>query len=218
MYILIAGAGKVGRYLASSLSDLHQIGSIDIDEQHLSKLEGMPNITTYKGDATDPRKLEEAGIIRADVVASVTGDDEDNLVIAQLAKEIYKVPRVIARVNDPKNHWLFTRRWGVDVAVSGPKIILQLIAEEISLGEVLTLLKLRVGELSLVEVNVPDDSPARDQMIKDLNFPENAVAVALLRDTSVVIPHGTTIISPGDSLLFVTRPELEKDIKRIIVG
>ncbi|PIX51951.1 MAG: potassium transporter TrkA, partial [Candidatus Aquicultor secundus] len=157
MYILIAGAGKVGRYLAQNLSEMHQIGSIDLNQTHLSQLEGKPNITTYKGDATDPKKLEEAGILRADIVASVTGDDEDNLVIAQLAKQVYQIPRVVARVNDPRNQWLFTREWGVDIAVSSPQIILQLISEEVSLGEVLTLLKLRVGELSLIEVTIPQN-------------------------------------------------------------
>ncbi|MBE0446674.1 MAG: TrkA family potassium uptake protein [Actinobacteria bacterium] len=218
MYILIAGAGKVGRYLALSLSDLHQIGSIDLRDDHLAQLEGKPNITTYKGDATDPRKLEEAGILRADVVASVTGDDEDNLVISQLAKQVYQVPRVIGRINDPRNQWLFTRKWGVDIAVSSPHIMLQLIAEEISLGEVLTLLKLKVGELSLVEITVADDSPARNREIRDLGFPANAVAVAVLRDTTVMIPHGGTVIESGDSLLFVTRPELERDIRQILAG
>ena len=218
MYILIAGAGKVGRYLALNLSDLHQIGSIDLREDHLQQLEGRPNITTYKGDATDPRKLEEAGILRADVVASVTGDDEDNLVIAQLAKQVYQVPRVIGRINDPRNQWLFTKRWGVDIAVSSPHIMLQLIAEEISLGEVLTLLKLRVGELSLVEVTVPDDSPAKNRKVVELGFPENAVAVAVLRDTSVMVPHGNTVIQAGDSLLLVTRPEHEENIRQILVG
>lgn len=218
MYILIAGAGKVGRYLALSLSDLHTIASIDLEEKHLSQLEGIPNIITYKGDATDPRILEEAGILRADVVAAVTGDDENNLVIAQLAKQVYKIPRVVGRVNDPRNKWLFTRRWGVDIAVSSPQIILQLITEEISLGEVLTLLKLKVGELSLVEVTVPDDSPAKKQKVMDLGFPQNAVAVAVLRDSTVEIPHGNTVVEAGDSYLFVTRPELEKDIKQILVG
>ncbi|MEW5706460.1 MAG: TrkA family potassium uptake protein [Actinomycetota bacterium] len=218
MYILIAGAGKVGQYLALNLSNMHQIGSIDINEDHLAKLEGKPNITTYKGDATDTRRLEEAGILRADVVASVTGFDEANLVISQLAKQVYQVPRVIGRVNNPKNQWLFTRRWGIDVAVSSPQIILQLITEEISLGEVLTLLKLKVGELSLVEVTVPEDSPARNKKIIELNFPQNVVAVAVLRDSAVIIPHGNTVVEAGDSMLFVTRPELEKNIKDILVG
>lgn len=218
MYILIAGAGKVGRFLALSLNEFHQIGIIDLEESHLAQLEGKPNITTYKGDATDPRKLEEAGILRADVVASVTGDDEDNLVIAQLAKQVYRVSRVIGRINDPRNQWLFTKRWGVDIAVSSPQIILQLITEEISLGEVLTLLKLKVGELSLVEVTVPEDSPAKSRSIGDVGLPENAVAVAVLRDSSVVIPHGGTVIEAGDSILLVTRPELETEIKERLVG
>ena len=218
MYILIAGAGIVGQYLALNLSDMHQIGSIDINEAHLAKLEGKPNITTYKGDATDPKKLEEAGILRADVVAAVTGNDEDNLVISQLARQVYQVPRVIGRVNNPRNQWLFTKRWGVDVAVSSPQIILQLITEEISLGEVLTLLKLKVGELSLIEVTIPEDSPAKNHQVKDLHLPTNVVAVAVLRDSTVVIPHGDTVIGAGDSVLLVTRPELEKDVKQILVG
>ncbi|MCL6471897.1 MAG: NAD-binding protein [Firmicutes bacterium] len=218
MYILIAGAGKVGRYLALNLSEMHQIGCIDVDEKHLAQLEGKPNINVFKGDATDPRILEEAGILRADVVAAVTGYDEDNLVISQLARQTYHVPRVIGRINDPRNQWLFSRRWGVDVAVSSPQIILQLITEEISLGEVLTLLKLKVGELSLVEISIPEDSPAKNRMIKDLNIPENAVAVSVLRDSSVIIPHGNTEVMVGDSLLFVTRPELEKNLRDILVG
>ncbi|MHB8841741.1 MAG: potassium channel family protein [Candidatus Aquicultor sp.] len=218
MYILIAGAGKVGRYLALNLSESNQIGSIDVDEKHLAQLEGKPNITTYAGDATDPRKLEEAGILRADIVASVTGYDETNLVIAQLAKQVYQVPRVIGRVNDPRNQWLFTKRWGIDAAVSSPQIILQLLSEEISLGEVLTLLKLSVGELSLIEVTVPADSPAKDRKIKEIGLPPNVVAVAVLHDSTVAVPHGETEIHAGDNILLVTRPELEKDIKQILVG
>lgn len=218
MYILIAGAGKVGRFLATNLSDTYEIGVIDLEQDHISQLEGKPNITAFKGDATDPRRLEEAGILRADVVASVTGSDENNLVIAQLAKQEYKVPRVVARINDPRNEWLFTKRWGVDIAVSSPQIILQLIAEEVSLGEVLTLLKLRVGELSLVEVTIPEDSPAKNRRVMDLGFPANAVAVAVLRDSSVVVPHGATVVEAGDSILMVTRPELETQVKEILIG
>ncbi len=218
MYILIAGAGKVGRYLALNLSGSNQIGSIDIDKDHLAQLEGNANITTYLGDATDPRKLEEAGILRADIVASVTGYDETNLVIAQLAKQVYRVSRVIGRVNDPRNQWLFTKPWGIDAAVSSPQIILQLLSEEISLGEVLTLLKLRVGELSLIEVTVPADSPAKDRKIKEIGLPANVVAVAVLHDSSVVVPHGETEVHSGDNILLITRPELEKEIKLRLVG
>ncbi|HEY3373473.1 MAG TPA: NAD-binding protein [Candidatus Aquicultor sp.] len=218
MYILIAGAGKVGRYLALHLSEAHQIGSIDLNDEHLSQLQGKPNISLYKGDATDPRTLEEAGIQRADLVASVTGDDEDNLVIAQLAKQVYEVPRVIGRVNDPRNQWLFTKRWGVDIAVSSPQIILQLISEEVTLGEVITLLKLKVGELSLVEVTVPEASPAVKRTLMDISLPENVVAVAILRGTDIMVPRGNTVVESGDTVLLVTRPELEKDIRMRLAG
>jgi trk system potassium uptake protein TrkA len=218
MYILMAGAGKVGRYLALNLSDTHEIGSIDYDDENLAQLEGRPNITTYKGDATDPRKLEEAGVLRAAVVAAVTGFDEANLVISQLAKQVYKVPRVVGRVNDPRNQWLFTREWGVDIAISSPQIILQLISEEASLGEVLTLLKLKVGRLSLVEVTVPGNSLARGRELKDLGLPENVVVVAMLRDSLIVIPRGETVIGVNDSLLMVTRPEHEQKLRSIFAA
>jgi trk system potassium uptake protein TrkA len=218
MYILLAGAGKVGRYLALNLNEMHEIGSIDIDDRNLSQLEGYYNITIYKGDATDTRKLEEAGILRADIVVSVTGFDEDNLVISQLAKHVYQVPRVIGRVNDPRNQWLFTKQWGVDIAISSPHIILQLISEEASLGEVLTLLKLKVGRLSLVEITVPEYSLARGRELRDLELPDNVVVVAVLRNSSVEIPFGGTVIEANDSLLIVTNPELEQDIKNIMAA
>jgi trk system potassium uptake protein TrkA len=218
MYILIAGAGQVGRFLALNLNDAYNIGLIDPDEANLETVLDMPNIETYPGDATSPADLETAGILKADIVVAVTGDDEDNLVIAQLAKQVYKIPRVIGRINDPRNQWLFDEKWGVDVAVSSPQIILQLISEELSLSDVLTLLKLKVGKLSLVEVTVSPSSPAHDKKVKDVGFPRNAVAVALLRDTSVIVPHGDTTIRAGDSVLLVTRPELEQDIRRIFVG
>ncbi|MDP2211886.1 MAG: NAD-binding protein [Candidatus Aquicultor sp.] len=218
MYILIAGAGQVGRFLALSLEETYSIGLIDLDEANLETVKNMPNIATYTGDATSPADLETAGILKADIVVAVTGDDEDNLVISQLAKEVYKTPRVIGRINDPRNQWLFDEKWGVDVAVSSPQIILQLISEELSLSDVVTLLKLKVGKLSLVEVTVSPTSPAHDKKVKNIGFPRNAVAVALLRDTSVIVPHGETTIRAGDSVLLVTRPELEQDIRRIFVG
>jgi trk system potassium uptake protein TrkA len=107
MYIIVA-AGKVGRYLALNLSENHEIGAIDFDEENLEQLKARPNISTFKADATDPRMLEEAGIFRASVVAAVTGYDEANLVVSQLAKQVYRVPRVVGRVNDPRNQWLFS--------------------------------------------------------------------------------------------------------------
>lgn len=218
MYILIAGAGQVGRFLAQSLEDTYSIGLIDLDESKLEIVAVTPNIAIYRGDATSPADLETAGILKADIVVAVTGDDEDNLVISQLAKAVYKTPRVIGRINDPRNQWLFNETWGVDVAVSSPQIILQLISEELSLSDVLTLLKLKVGKLSLVEVTVGPDSPARDKKVKSIGFPRNAVAVAILRDATVILPHGETTIKAGDSVLLVTSPEMEEDIRRILVA
>jgi trk system potassium uptake protein TrkA len=218
MYILIAGAGKVGRYLALNLSENNEIGAVDFDEENLEQLKGRPNITTYKADATDPRMLEDAGIFRAAVVAAVTGFDEANLVIGQLAKQIYKVPRVVGRVNDPRNQWLFGRQWGVDIAISSPQIILQMISEEATLGEVLTLLKLKVGKLSLVELTIPSDSLARDREIQELGLPENVVVVAVLRDSLIVIPQGATRIAANDSLLMITKPENENKIRSIFAA
>jgi trk system potassium uptake protein TrkA len=218
MYILIAGAGKVGRYLALNLSENNEISAVDVDEENLEQLKGRPNITTYKADATDPRMLEDAGIFRSSVVAAVTGFDEANLVISQLAKQVYRVPRVVGRVNDPRNQWLFGRQWGVDVAISSPQIILQMINEEATLGEVLTLLKLKVGRLSLVELTIPQDSLARDREIQELGLPENVVVVAVLRDSLIVIPQGATRIAANDSLLMITKPYNENKNRSIFAA
>jgi trk system potassium uptake protein TrkA len=153
------------------------------------------------GDGSSPQILEQAGIQRANVLAAVTGSDETNLVITSLARFEFNVPRVIARLNNPKNAWLFTPEMGVDVFLNQADILARLVAEEMSLGDMMTLLKLRKGEYSLIEEKVHPLSPAAGKTLKELQIPSECVIVAVLRKTQLLIPHGDTELQPADEVL-----------------
>ena len=147
---------------------------------------------------------------------AVTGDDEDNLVVSQLAKHTYRVPKVIARVNNPRNQWLFNRQWGVDVAVSAVHIISKIIQEEASLGDIVTLLKLKKGKLSLIELSIPESARSINKMIKELALPADSILVALVRDEQMIIPYGDTVIKAGDKILALTAVASEKQLKQCL--
>jgi trk system potassium uptake protein len=153
------------------------------------------------GDGSSPQVLEQAGISKANVLAAVTGSDETNLVITSLARFEFNVPRVIARLNNPKNAWLFTPEMGVDVFLNQADILARLVAEEMSLGDMMTLLKLRKGEYSLVEEKVHPLSPAAGRSLRELKMPDECVVVAILRKNKLLIPHGDTILQPADEVL-----------------
>jgi trk system potassium uptake protein TrkA len=205
MYVIIVGGGKTGSQLAENLLiEGHLVKVIEDRESVLERLRlELPDNSVLAGDGSSPDVLEAAGIAKANVLAAVTGDDEANLVITTLARFEFHVPRVIARVNNPKNAWLFTAEMGVDVALNQADILAHLIAEEMSLGDMMTLLKLRKGEYSVVEEKVHPSSAAVGKKLNELHMPEESVIAAIIRKGRLVIPHGDTELQPADEVLAV---------------
>ena len=162
--------------------------------------------------------LREAGLEQCDVVVAATGDDEDNLVVSLLAKQEFAVPRVIARVNHPKNEWLFNENWGVDLSVSTPHLITALVEEAVTVGRLVRILQFEGGQARLVEVTLADDSPAIDQAIAELDVPRDATIVAIVRDEHVVMPRGDTIFEAGDEVLAMVTPDSEDEVRRLLTG
>jgi trk system potassium uptake protein TrkA len=162
--------------------------------------------------------LEKAQLGTADVVAAVTGDDEDNLVTSLLAKQEFGVPKVLARVNHPDNEWLFTEQWGVDAAVSPPHILTSMVEEEVTVGDIVRLLTLERGGISIVEMTVPSDAPTAGRPLYELRLPTDAVIVAIIREGHVIIPQPETVITKGDEVLALTIPESEPALRTAVVG
>jgi trk system potassium uptake protein TrkA len=217
MYVIIVGGGKTGAYLAKLLLESgHHVCVIEDRPQVLEKLEDeLPPTSILPGDGSSPQVLEAAKIQDAHVVAAVTGEDETNLVITTLAKFEFQVNRVIARVNNPKNTWLFTAEMGVDVPLNQSDIMAKLIEEEMSLGDMMTLLKLRRGKYSLVEEKIPEGAKALGVEIKDLGLPDECVIAAIIRSGKVIIPRGTSTLEVGDDVLFITNTEGEKRLANL---
>jgi trk system potassium uptake protein len=208
MNILIVGAGKVGRNLAHFLADQgrHTITLIDKSERVIGELAGgLPGVSVIEGDGCDPALLREAGAERADAVAAVTGDDEDNLVVALLCKREFRIRRVFARVNNPKNAWLFNRRMGVDVPVDDAQMLARSLEADINLGAVVQLLQLREGSVTLLEFTVAPASGAVGRPVAGLRLPAECVLAAILRGESVIIPAGDTVVQAGDQVIALAR-------------
>jgi trk system potassium uptake protein TrkA len=203
MFVVIVGGGKTGSQLAAQLlAEGHQVKVIEDRPQVLQRLrQEMPETSVVSGDGSSPAVLENSGIDRADVLAAVTGDDEANMVITNLARFEFKVPRTIARVNNPKNAWLFDQQMGVDVALNQSDILAKLIAEEMSLGDMMTLLKLRKGEYSIVEEKVHPKAVVVGKTLRDITLPPECVFVAVLRKNQLIIPHGDTTLQPIDEVI-----------------
>ncbi|MBM3122259.1 MAG: TrkA family potassium uptake protein [Chloroflexi bacterium] len=205
MNVLVIGGGKTGSHLAAQLLEQgYQVKVIEDRPAVVERLrKELPAGSVFEGDGTSPFCLEQAGIQQVDVMAAVTGDDDENLVIATLARFEFRVPRVIARVNNPKNAWLFTRGMGVDVALNQADLMAKLIAEEMSLGDMMTLLKLRRGEFSIVEEKAHPDSPAIGKEIHELDLPQQCVLTAIIRRGQLILPRGSTRIEAADEVLAV---------------
>jgi len=205
MMVLVVGGGKVGSYLASLLlAEGYRVKVIEAQREQIPRLQrDLPAEVVMLGSGTDPNVLEAAGIRQAQVVAAVTGEDETNLVVASLARFEFRVPRVIGRVNNPKNAWLFTPEMGVDVALNQADLMAHLIAEEMSLGDMMTLLKLRKGQYSLVEEKVDPAATAVGKAVRDLDLPSECQLAAIIRKGQLVIPRGDTILQPADEVLAV---------------
>lgn len=213
MFVMIIGGGRVGSHLASLLLDLgHKVRVIEnrnkvIDHLHTE----LPTEVIYVGDPMQSGVLESAGITEANVVVTAAGDDGFNLALAYKTKKMFNVPRVIGRVNNPKYAWLFRPEMGVDVALNQTDIFARLIEEEMSMGDMMPLLKLRRGEYSLVEEKIPPGAPAIGVMIKDLDLPDHCVIAAIIRKGKVVVPRGITAFEAEDEVLAVVdRPAADR--------
>ncbi len=206
MKVIIVGGGQVGAYLASLLLERgHDIKIIDQREARIPVLRrDLPEECVVLGNGAEPRQLEAAGIREADVVAAVTGSDETNLVIATLSRLEYGVRRVVGRVNNPRNAWLFNATMGVDAALNQADLMARLVAEEMSMGDMMTLLKLHGGQYSLVERVVDPASPVVGKTIRDIQLPVECVLVAIIRGEQLLLPRGDTTLEASDKLVALT--------------
>jgi len=203
MFVIVVGGGNTGSQLAKFLLDAgHTVRVIDERPAVLEKLaQEIPPDSIINGDGSSPVVLEKAGIQKAQVLVAVTGSDETNLVITSLGRFEFNVKRVIARINNSKNAWLFTPEMGVDVSLNQAEILARLTAEEMSIGDMMTMLKIRRGKYSIVEEKIAPDAPAIGLALKDLSLPNNCVISGIIRNGDVVLPRGTTILEEGDEVL-----------------
>ncbi len=218
MYILIIGAGKVGYFLAKRLClGNHTVSIVEKDRLICEQMARELDALVINGDGCDPRILEEAGIERANVVAAVTGDDEDNLIICQLAKERFNIRRSVGRVNNPDNEHTFAEL-GVDVPVDATKIIAKIIEEEVSFSDFVNLMSFKRGKLAIVRVDLPNDSPVIEKEIKDIELPPDSVLVSIVRQDEVIVPKGNTVLKPGDDIIALTVIGNEPQLLNLLVG
>ena len=219
MKVAIAGAGNVGTYIAGDLKEAgHEVLLLEKDRDLVARLRPNLDVEWFIADACEVNSLHEAGLGDVDVMVAATGDDEDNLVVSLLAKQEFAVPRVVARVNHPKNEWLFNETWGVDVSVSTPHLLTALVEEAVSVGSLVRLLQFEGGEARLVEVTLADTSPAAARPIADLGVPRDATIVAIVRDGHVVVPRGDTVLAAGDEVLVLVTTDSEDAVRHILIG
>lgn len=219
MYIVIVGGGKVGYNLAKALAaNKHTIALVEEEADKCKEIANeLKDTLVINGDGCDLKYLEEAGIKRADVLAAVTGEDEDNLIICQLGKEYFQVPRTVARVNNPKNEKTFSEL-GVDVPVNSTSIIAKIIEEEASMEDFVTLLTFKRGKLAIVRIDLTENSPVVGKAVKDVKLPEDAVLVSLVRGENVIIPKGETILQEKDDVIALTTIEKEREVLDLLAG
>lgn len=219
MNILIAGGGKVGFYLARELSAMgHNVSLIERRADRAQKIaQQLEKVLVIKGDACDAEYLEQAGIEDADIVIAATGDDDDNLVISQLAKITFGVKKVIARVNNPKNERIF-KVLNVDIPVASTSIIVKIVEEEAVIGDLISLMPIGDGKLHIVEIRVPENSPISGKKVAELSLPKDCIFVAIEREGDIMIPRGSTIIEGNDRVFAIVSPEHEKTLVNIIKG
>jgi trk system potassium uptake protein len=214
--VAIAGAGAVGRSVAQELIDNgHTVLLIDKNANSI-RAEIVPDAQWLLADACELSTLEEAQLQTCDVVIAATGDDKANLVVALLAKTEFGVPRTVGRVNHPSNEWLFSESWGVDVAVSTPRLMAALVEEAVAVGDLVRLFTFRQSELNLVELTMPDDSPFVGTRTGNIDWPRDVRLLAILRDQTILEPDPDRALEARDELLFVTPTENEKAIAALL--
>jgi trk system potassium uptake protein TrkA len=205
MNVLIVGAGKSGSYLAEKLRAAHSVTMVESRPDRAAYVAArMPGVKIVRGDGCEPSVLDQAGAADADLVAALTGDDEDNLVISFLVKTTHHVPMVFARTNHPKNEWMFTKKWGVDVAVSTAQVIYSLIEKEVSLGDVITLMALSAENMVIDEITLPADALAVGKRLSELAIPKCAHVMAVISEGEIVVPRGDTMLKAGDEVLILS--------------
>lgn len=219
MYVIVVGGGRIGTHLAGLLKeDGHKVTVVEKNPQRCEELRHELGVNVVCGDGNDPDSLRQAEIRKADALAAVTSDDEDNLVVGLLGRREFGVRRIVGRINNPRNEWLFTKHMGMDAAVQPARIIAQLLEEEVTVGEIATLLKLRRGNLSLVEAVVTEGAPAANRSLREIELPPGAVLVAVIRNGVPVVPGGEMVLQAGDEVVALTDVESEPALAAILSG
>jgi trk system potassium uptake protein TrkA len=218
MKIVVVGAGKVGYFLAKRLYlGKHAVSIVDKDKQTCEDIAKDLEVLVINGDGCDPVILEEAGVKHADVVAAVTGEDEDNIIICQLAKELFNTRRTVGRVNNPDNERVFAEL-GIDVPVDATMIIGKIIEEEVSFSDFVNLMSFKRGKLAIVRVDLPVESPVINKKIKDIELPKDAVLVSIVRGEEVILPKGNTVLKAGDDIIAMAMVGNEAQLINLLVG
>lgn len=222
MRVTIAGGGSVGSAIASDLAQgRHEVQVLEKDHDRADVLRAaLQGVLVVRCDACEAASLQAAGLRAAEVVVAATGDDEDNLVISWLAKQEFAVPRVISRVNNTRNAWLFNEAWGVDVSVSTPQLLAALVEEAVGVGSVVHLMELDRAGATLVEVTLSEDAPAikGDRTLGELELPPDARVVAIVRDENLLVPRDETRLSAGDHVIVLSTQGAESEIGKVFVG
>jgi trk system potassium uptake protein len=216
MRVVIAGAGSVGRSIARELiRNGHQLLLVDRDADG-ERVAKVPDAAWLQADACELSALTEAGVADSDVVVAATGDDKANLVVSLLAKTEFGVPRTVARVNNPKNEWMFDEAWGVDVAVSTPRLMTALIEEAVSVGDLVRIFEFQQGHAAMVEMTLPAGSPYAGTRVGDITFPPDTVLTGIIRGGHPIAPSRDDALEPGDELLFITTTDGESDLESML--
>jgi len=216
MRVVIAGAGIVGRSIARELlGNGHRVLLIDRSPAAM-KITSVPDAQWLLADACEIVSLDEAELADCDVVVAATGDDKANLVVSLLAKTEYGVPRTVARVNNPKNEWLFDEAWGVDVAVSTPRLMTALVEEAVSVGELVRLFTFQQGQSSMAEYTLAEGSPVIDRTVAEVRLPQDTVLVAIVRNERPLPPSADDVLEAGDHLLFLSVPQAEAELRSLL--
>ncbi|NWF63689.1 MAG: NAD-binding protein [Chloroflexi bacterium] len=218
MLVFIAGGGRTGAQLATQLiQQNYQVRLVEHRKELLARLHHeLPTEVIYEGRATDPTVLKQAGLDKANVFVACTNEDADNLVICYMARTMFNVRRTIGRINNPRNAWLFDKNFHVDETINQADVIAHLIQEEMSLGDMMTLLKIRRGRYSLVEEKVPTGAKAIGVPIKDLGLPDQCVIAAIIRKGQVTLPRGGATLEEFDEVLAITDDEGAKKLAQLL--
>jgi trk system potassium uptake protein TrkA len=216
MRIVIVGAGSVGRSIARELlTNGHRVLMIDKDPNAI-RVTSVPDAEWLLADACEITSLADAGLADCDVVVAASGDDKVNLVVSLLAKTEYGVPRTVARVNTPANEWMFDEAWGVDVAVSTPRLMTALVEEAVSIGELVRIFTFQQGQAAMVELTLPSDSPLAGTTVGEIEWPLDTVLVAIIRGERPIPPTRDDALEAGDELMFITVPESEDALQSLL--